>query len=192
MASDFDKVVWTEPQARASQSVLTSAFMAGMSQRGPASGSRGLQASGAHGDHRPHGALAITGPRSSCTGLGTSPSGRGPASSTAEPWLPVSQPERGFLPLARELSPLPQGHLGNCWLSPAPSNPQKSQPGGLHCKYRTLERTGKNVGACSRQVNGEAFPTMSAGRGYGGKRQQNLLHENIKFAIRKQKSKYEE
>lgn len=42
LASDFDRVVWTEPQARASQSVLRSAFMAGMSQRGPTSGSGGL------------------------------------------------------------------------------------------------------------------------------------------------------
>lgn len=55
LASDFDKVVWTEPQARVSHSVLTSAFMVGMSQQGPASGSGGLQASRAHGDHRPHG-----------------------------------------------------------------------------------------------------------------------------------------
>lgn len=42
LASDFDRVVRTEPQARASQSVPRSAFMAGMSQQRPALGFRGL------------------------------------------------------------------------------------------------------------------------------------------------------
>lgn len=42
LASDFDRVVSTEPQARASQSVVRSAFMAGMSPQGPTSGSGGL------------------------------------------------------------------------------------------------------------------------------------------------------
>lgn len=165
LASDFDRVVCTEPQARASQSTWRTAFMVGTSQWVQPQGPGGCRQSRAREDHQQREACPL--PTRGLVLIGsswhqpqdravpwTSSDGCSPASSTAGLLVSLTDSQKG-LPASgqRPYHPhppaLPQGHLGECWLAPP------HQTTGWRASLQMTEpQKGleEHVGACPRQV----------------------------------------
>lgn len=174
LASDFDRVVCTEPQARASQSVPRSAFMAGMSQQRPMLGFRGLP--GEQGTWRPAAAWADpSADWGTChnrawvlVALGWAldpawspaldrPAGRTPAASTGGPWLLSQAARKGRPSLGPQSCPHCPRVVSPCWPSgvAGPLSPSR-------LKTWAPVRVASGAGASSNYV--------SNGRGYGKRR----------------------